>query len=78
MSVSNASAVAGVMAISVNELLQFFEPRLSEKFEKGARLASGDDQSIDLVELLRFFYQHNFGAKLLQPPAVRVEVALQS
>src|SRR5437764_5104766 len=74
----NRTCAGAERRLELDELLQFFEPRLSEKFEKGARLASGDDQSIDLVELLRFFYQHNFSAKLLQLPSVRVEVALQS
>ena len=40
-------------------------------------LAAGDDQAVDLVQLLRLFDEHNFSAQLFEPLAVSVEIALE-
>src|SRR5439155_9148098 len=59
-----------------NELLQLLEPGVAQQLEKCARLAAGDDEPVDLIELLRLFDEHNFRAQLFEPTAVRVEIAL--
>jgi hypothetical protein len=59
-------------------MLELFESGFAEEFEEGARFAAGDDETVNLVELLWLFDQHNFGAEFLEPAAVSVEIALQS
>ncbi len=49
----------------------------AEQLQKGTRLASGNDQAIDLVELLGLAHQDNFGAQFFQAAAMRIEIALQ-
>jgi len=71
---SGAGAECG---LGMHELIQFFESFLAEKFEEGAGFATRDDEAVDLVELLRLFDEHNFGAQLLEPAAVGIEIALQ-
>src|SRR4051812_15602839 len=60
-----------------NKLFQSLETGFAKKFQKRARLAAGDHQPIDLIELLGLLDQDNFRPKLFQPSPVRVEVALQ-
>ena len=60
-----------------DELFELFESGLAEEFEEGAGLASGNDEPINVVELLWLFDEHNLGAELLEPAAVGIEIALQ-
>jgi hypothetical protein len=60
----------------VDKLLELFESGFAEEFEKRARFAAGDDEAINLIELLRLFDEHNFGAQFCEPAAVRVEITL--
>src|SRR5579864_2194335 len=64
--------------LHTHEFLQLFESCFAEKFKKGAGFAPRNDQSVYLVELLRFFDQHNCGAEFFEPLAVSIEVSLQS
>lgn len=61
-----------------HELLQLFEAFFSEQFQESARLASGDDQTVDAVELLGLFDEHNLSAQLFEPATMGIEIALQS
>jgi hypothetical protein len=58
-------------------LLELFESAFAEEFQECSGLAAGDDEAINFLELLRFLDKHNFSAQLFEPPAVRVEIALQ-
>src|SRR5438067_7621042 len=60
-----------------DELLQLFKSGFAQEFEEGAGLATRNDETVDLIELLGFFNEHNFGAQLFQASAVRIEIALQ-
>ena len=60
-----------------NELLELLKTSGAEKFEEGAGLAPGNDESVDLIELLWFLDQHYLGTELFETAAVRIEVALQ-
>jgi hypothetical protein len=60
-----------------DKLFQLFEPGLAQQIQEGSGFATGNDQAIDLVELLGLLDEHNFGSQLLEPAAVRVEIALQ-
>ncbi len=61
-----------------HELFQFFETGLAEQFEKCARLAARNDESVDLIELLGLADENDPGPELFKPFAVRVKIALQS
>jgi hypothetical protein len=61
----------------VDELFELFESGFAEQLEKCAGFAAGDYQTIDLVELLRPSDQHNLSTQLLEPFAMRVEIALK-
>jgi hypothetical protein len=63
--------------LGVDEVFKFGETFFAEKFEERAGLASGDDEAVDVIELLGLFDEHNLGAQLFKPAAVRVEIALQ-
>jgi len=63
--------------LGVNELLELFESGVAEKLEESAGLAAGDDEAVDLVELLGLLDEHNFRAEFFETAAVSVEVALQ-
>jgi hypothetical protein len=60
-----------------HKLLQLLESGFAQEFEKCAGFAAGNYQAVDFVELLRFFYEHNFGSQLFEPATVGVEIALQ-
>jgi hypothetical protein len=59
------------------EIFQLGESVFAEQLEKRARLAAGNYQAVEIVELPVLFDQHNFRAEFLQTVAVRVEIALQ-
>src|SRR2546427_11633199 len=63
--------------LHAHELFELFESSFSEQLEEGAGFAAGDDETVDFVELLGLFYGHDFSPQLLEPFAVRVEIALQ-
>ena len=63
--------------LHADELLQLFESGFAQQFEECAGFAAGDDEAVDLVELLGLLDEHNFGAQLFEPFAVGVEIALQ-
>ena len=58
------------MWVSLGQTLSTFRTRLGPA-------DSGNDQAIDLVQLLGLLDEHNFGSQLFEPAAVRVEIALQ-
>ena len=72
------SAGAGAEGgLGAHEFFQLGETFFSEKFQECAGFAAGDDEAVNMVELFGFFDEHNFGAQLFEPAAVRVEIALQ-
>src|SRR5207247_2000389 len=48
--------------LHAHELFELFESSFSEQLEEGAGFAAGDDEAVDLVQLLGFLDEHNFGA----------------
>src|SRR6201993_3387401 len=73
----NRASAGSEGRFGADELFELFETARTEQFEEGARLASGNDEAVERIELLGFFDQHNFGAQLFEPATVRVEIALQ-
>ena len=69
-----ARAEGGLVA---DELLELQESFFAQELEKRARFASGDDQAVDGVQLFRLLDEHNFGAQLLEPFAMGVEISLE-
>ena len=65
------------VGLTRDELFQLLEAGFAQQLEKRAGLAARDDQTVDFVQLLRLLDQHNFGAQLFEPAAVRVKIALQ-
>jgi len=63
--------------LHTDELLQLLESGFAEQLEERARLAAGDDQAVDFLELFGLFNEHNFSAQLLEPFAVGVKIALE-
>jgi hypothetical protein len=63
--------------LDANELLELFESFFAEKFQEGAGFSTWNDQSIDLVELLRFLDKYNFSAEFLETAAMGVKVSLK-
>ena len=59
------------------KIFQFVESSFAEEFQKCARFAARDDEAVDVVELLRLFDEHDFGAEFLEAAAVRVKITLQ-
>ncbi len=77
MGQQNCASAGAECRLGANELLELLESGLAQEFEKRAGLAAGDDQAVDLVELLGPFDEHNFSTQLFEPFAVRVKVALE-
>src|SRR5208282_1748075 len=71
---SRAGAEGWLRAYEIFQLRQAVFP---EQFEKCPRLASGNYQAVEVIQLLRLFHQDNFRAQLFEPAAMRVEIALQ-
>jgi len=63
--------------LEVDELLEFLKSLFAEEFQESGRLAAGDDEAVDLVELFGFADEGDVGAEFLEPFAMRVKVALQ-
>src|SRR5205807_7039371 len=63
--------------LHAHELFELFESSFSEQLEEGAGFAPGNHESVDFVELLGLFYEHDFSPQLLEPAAVRIEISLQ-
>lgn len=60
------------------ELPQFFESSFAEELEECAGFSPGNDETVNLVELLRLPDEHDLRAELFEPAAVRIEITLQS
>jgi len=60
-----------------DESLELLKSSFSQQLQKRARLAAGNDEPVELIELFRFFDEHNFGAQLFEPLTVRVKIPLQ-
>ena len=60
----------------VHEFLQLCEAFFTQQFQERARLAAGDDEAIDGIELFGLFDEHNLGAEFFEAAAVGVEIAL--
>ena len=63
--------------LHADELLQLFEALIPQQFQERTGLAAGDDEAVDLVELLGLSYKRHFGAELFEPAAVGIEITLQ-
>src|SRR6266404_5618111 len=74
----DASRAGSKRRLRAHEILQLRESVFTEQLEKGPRLAAGDYQAVDLIQLLGLFHQYNFGTEFFETAAVRVEVSLQS
>src|SRR6185437_4528071 len=70
---SRAGAKCRLFGHELLELLKTFFPK---KVQKCARFASGNNQAINVVELLRLFHQHHRRAQFFQPFAMRIKIAL--
>src|ERR1700675_961349 len=62
--------------LHAHEIFQFRESVFAEQLKKCPRLATGDYQTVDLVELLGLLDEHNFGSQLFEPFSVGFEIAL--
>jgi hypothetical protein len=60
-----------------HKLFELFEAGLAEKFQERARFASGNDEAVDLVQLLGLFDEDHLHAEFFEAAAVGVEIALQ-
>jgi hypothetical protein len=60
-----------------DEFFELGESGFAQEFQEGARFAAGDDEAVNVVELIGLFDEHNLGAQLFEPFAVRVEITLQ-
>ncbi len=59
-----------------DEVFQLFESSFAQQLEKRSRLAAGDDQAVDVIQLLGPFDEHNFSAQFFEPSAMGIEVTL--
>ena len=73
----NGSGAGAECRFEPRELLQFFESGLAQEFEESAGFAAGNDQTVELIQLLGPFHEHNLGTQLFEPAAVGVEISLQ-
>lgn len=71
---ASAGAEGGLEA---DELFELFESGFAKKFEKRTGFAAGNDEAIDVVELLGLFDEHDVSAQLFEPAAVGIEITLQ-
>src|SRR4029077_5422958 len=61
-----------------NEVFQLFKSCFPEQVQESSTFATGDDQAVDLFQLLRLLDEDDFSAQLFEPFAVRIEIPLQS
>src|SRR6266478_2822094 len=61
--------------LRTDEILQLRESVFAEQLEKCAGFAAGNYQAVDVIQLLGFFHENNFGAEFFQTAAVRIEVS---
>src|SRR5208282_1013831 len=73
----DASRARAKRRLRSHEIPQLRESVFTEQLEKCSRLAPGDNEAVDAIQLLRLFDQDNFGAQFLETAAVRVEIALE-
>ena len=80
-STSRASMMAPAQVPKVGLLwtnsIERFVRALAEQLQKRARLATGNHQPVDALEVFRIADEHDLGPQLFQPAAVRVEISLQ-
>lgn len=77
LSEKNCSGAGAEGRFCADERFQFFDSGLTQKFEECTRFAAGDDEAGNFVQLFRLSYKHNFGAQLLEPAAMGIEITLQ-
>ena len=58
------------------EIAQLLEPLLAEQFQKRRGFAAWNNETLDVIELLRLTYQHNLGTEFFQSFLVGIKVAL--
>ena len=73
----NCAGAGAKGGLGVNEFFQLFESAVAQELQERARLAAGDHEAVNGVEFLGFSDEHNFGAQLLEPAAMGVEITLQ-
>ena len=74
----NGASTGAESGLDADELSELFESGFAEELEEGARFSAGNDEAVDLVELIRLFYEHDVSAEFFEPTTVSVEIALQS
>src|SRR5580704_11491352 len=62
--------------LETNEIAQSSKTFRAEDFQEGPRLAAGNHEAVDLVELLGLADEDHLGAELLEPLLVGVEITL--
>src|ERR1017187_5084716 len=73
----DASRTRAKRRLREHEIFQLCESVFTKQLEKCSRLAPGNNEAVDVIQLLRLFDQDNFGAEFFEPAAVRVEIALE-
>ena len=73
----DASRAGAKRGLHAHEIFELREPVFTEQLEECTRLASGNDQAVDGIELLRLFDEDDLRAQLFKPSAVGVEISLQ-
>jgi len=63
--------------LHADKFFQLRESGFAEEFQECARLAAGDDEAVDFIQLTGLFDEHNLSAQLFEPFAVSVEIALE-
>src|SRR5271166_1627609 len=73
----DASGAGSKSWLRLHEISQPRESFFTEQLEECSRLASGNDEAVEVVQLLGLFYQDNFRAEFFESAAMRVKIALQ-
>ena len=73
----NGSRTSAEGRLQADELFQLFKSFFPQQFKERTGLASGDDQAVDGIELLRLLDEDDMGAEFFETAAVGVEVSLQ-
>src|SRR5580704_7575247 len=64
--------------LGVDELVEFLESVFTQQLQEGAGFASGDDQAVDIVELLGATYKDDTCTEFFEAAAVGVKITLES
>ena len=73
----DASRARAKGRLRAHEIFQLRESVFAEQLEKCPRLAAGNHQAVDLIQLLGLFHQNNFRAQFFETTAMRIEIALE-